>query len=327
MYLTCAHVKYTRVECDFHCTTFKWRLIKPDRGAFRHLHACMCTCMRACCVLCAPPGSALPHVCRKDNCPWVPNGNGTYPQAGVPSQADRYVDKQGDACDTSRCHPACATGCTKPNDSRTCTTPFFDGQAYTCNRCTAKYHAEVGMPGCVLGRVNLKGKCKEPSPSPSISPSPSASASASASASPGASPSPVFPVCIQTFEKPTTSYYDYISTPSVGKAWLPAKGSIVDYAHHPAMASSFEGAITVRTSGVNTGAIGSAATIGLSGTVTRWPHVPTSSHLRSSSFQRRFGTVDGQRLPEQRPSSVHAGCTITDVDHQVNTGPYGVWGC
>jgi hypothetical protein len=104
----------------------------------------------------------------------------------------------------------------------------------------------------------------------------------------------------------------------------------VDYVHHPAMASSFQGAITVRTSGVNTGAIGSAATIGA-------PGGPTFRPLRI--FAAALFNGDSARLTvkgylnnrEQRPRSVHAGCTITDVDHQVNTGPYaaayGVWGC
>ncbi len=98
---------------------------------------------------------------RSDNCPTVPN----------PDQANRDGDKYGDACDNTGCHPACATGCTKPNDITTCTTPFFGGKTRSCKRCTKGYHGEAGKPGCVPGAP--RGKCAEsPSPVPTPAPGP-----------------------------------------------------------------------------------------------------------------------------------------------------------
>jgi hypothetical protein len=88
-----------------------------------------------------------------------------------PNQANRDGDKYGDACDKTGCHPACATGCSKPNDITTCTTPFFGGKARSCRRCAKGYHGEAGKPGCVPGAP--RGKCVEaPSPAPTPAPAP-----------------------------------------------------------------------------------------------------------------------------------------------------------
>jgi hypothetical protein len=68
---------------------------------------------------------------RFDTCPLVPNKN-----------QRRWL------CDTSipghRCHPACATGCTKPNSRKACTTAWSNGAQDRCTRCKANYHPKGG---------------------------------------------------------------------------------------------------------------------------------------------------------------------------------------
>ncbi len=93
---------------------------------------------------------------RSDNCPQVPN----------PDQANRDRDKWGDACDLDSCHPACATGCTRPNDISTCTSPFYNGAWRHCKRCAKSYHSKGGKQGCAPGAPRANSKCARVPPTP-----------------------------------------------------------------------------------------------------------------------------------------------------------------
>lgn len=156
-----------------------------------------------------------------DNCPRVPN-----PPNAAGQQPNRDGDAWGDACDTTGCHPACATGCSKPNDASACTTPFYDGKAHGCLRCAENFHAVAGKSGCMAGAPT--DKCK---------------------------PSP-FPLCVQTFENPVLPAAD---TESVDWQPIAPKSAGLDWSQHWQVIQStdfYPGVKTVSTlPGVNVGFI------------------------------------------------------------------------